>query len=137
MQKLKLLFDRKLLKFMMVGVANTIIGALVMFILYNLAHCSYWIASACNYIVGGIFSFFLNKYFTFKDKSQSFKQVLLFAGTIIFCYFVAYVLARQAVYQIFTSQPEKIKDNIAMLCGMCLYTAINYFLQRFVVFKNS
>ena len=137
MQKLKLLFDRKLLKFMMVGVANTIIGALVMFILYNLAHCSYWIASACNYIVGGILSFFPNMYFTVKHKSQSFKQVLLFAGTIIFCYFIAYVLARQAVYQIFTSQPEKIKDNIAMLCGMCLYTAINYFLQRFVVFKNS
>ena len=66
------LIDIKLGKFLIVGVVNTLIGAGLMFVLYNLAHWSYWVSSACNYIAGGIVSFFLNKYFTFKNKDRSF-----------------------------------------------------------------
>ena len=69
------LIDDKLVKFLIVGGVNTAVGAGVMFLLYNLGHCSYWISSACNYIVGGVVSFFLNKYFTFKNTQKSFKQI--------------------------------------------------------------
>ena len=53
--------DKKLIKFLLVGLINTAVGAGVMFLLYNLGHFNYWISSACNYIVGGIVSFVLNK----------------------------------------------------------------------------
>ena len=61
------IFDRTILKFLIVGVVNTLFGTAVMFSLYNLAGCSYWISSAANYILGSILSFFLNKYFTFQN----------------------------------------------------------------------
>lgn len=61
-------------KFLLVGVVNTLIGTGTMFSLYNLAHCSYWVSSAANYIVGGIVSFFLNKYFTFQSKTREWSQ---------------------------------------------------------------
>ena len=57
-----------MLRFLLVGVVNTLIGAGLMFLLYNVANCSYWLSSAVNYVVGGIVSFFLNKYFTFENK---------------------------------------------------------------------
>ena len=61
------IINNTLVKFLAVGVLNTIIVAGTMFLLYNLAHASYWLSSAANYVVGGIVSFFLNKYFTFES----------------------------------------------------------------------
>ena len=69
-------FDKKFLKFCLVGAANTLVGAGVMFLLYNVAYCSYTFSSAMNYVVGSILSYFLNKYFTFEVKEYSVKQVL-------------------------------------------------------------
>lgn len=65
----KRLLDSTVIKFLMVGVLNTLVGAGTMFLLYNLAGWTYWLSSAANYVVGGIVSFFLNKYFTFQNKA--------------------------------------------------------------------
>ena len=35
------LIDKTTIKFLIVGVINTIVGSGTMFLLYNLAHCSY------------------------------------------------------------------------------------------------
>ena len=53
------IINNTLVKFLAVGVVNTLIGAGIMFLLYNVANCSYWLSSAANYVVGGIVSFFL------------------------------------------------------------------------------
>ena len=68
------LFDIKFWKFVLVGVINNIVGAGIMFLLYNLCHCNYWVSSACNYIAGGICSFLLNKFFTFQNKEKNVKS---------------------------------------------------------------
>jgi len=129
------IIDAKLLKFLFVGVLNTIFGAGIMFLLYNVFGCSYWVSSVCNYVFGGILSFFLNKFFTFQNKQKSLRQVILFALTILICYLIAYIGAKNLVYQILASQSLKIRDNAAMFIGMCIYTALNYLAQRFIVFK--
>ncbi|MEL3908175.1 MAG: GtrA family protein [Treponemataceae bacterium] len=129
------LLDKTLVKFLLVGIINTLVGSGTMFLLYNLAHCSYWVSSACNYIVGGIVSFFLNKHFTFQNTEKSFRQFLFFAINIAVCYFIAYGLAKWAVYAIFSSLEKNIKENIALAGGMVLYTVLNYFAQRFIVFR--
>lgn len=131
------LIDIKLLKFLLVGVINTIVGAGIMFLLYNLCHCNYWVSSACNYIAGGICSFFLNKYFTFQNKERNLRQIIEFILLLVICYLISYILAKFLIYYIFSHFDEKIKDNIAMLTGEVLYFVINYIGQRLVVFKNK
>ncbi len=130
------LIDKKLFKFILVGVINTLFGCGLMFLLYNCIGASYWISSACNYIVGGIISFFLNKYFTFQNKQRSFKQVLIFILNLATCYFIAYFIAKKAIYFLLKFQAERIQDNAALLMGMFLYTALNYIGQRLFVFDN-
>ena len=129
--------DAKLIKFLFVGLLNTVIGAGVMFFLYNVVHFGYWISSICNYIVGGIVSFFLNKYFTFTNYEKSFRQILFFILNLVICYIIAYLIAKKAVYSLLLNQPEKLRDNISMLVGMCLYTMLNYFGQRLLVFRDK
>ena len=131
------LFDIKFWKFVLVGVINTIVGAGIMFLLYNLCHCNYWVSSACNYIAGGICSFLLNKFFTFQNKEKNVKQVIQFIILLVGCYLIAYVAAKYVIYYFFSSYEVKIKDNIAMLVGEVLYFGINYLGQRLVVFKKG
>ena len=129
------LFDKTMVKFLLVGVVNTLVGAGTMFLLYNLAHCSYWISSAANYVVGGVVSFFLNKYFTFQNKGWSWGQVGKFIVSVSVCYLLAYGLAKPLALHLLAGQTQSIQENAAMLVGMCLYTALNYLGQRFFAFK--
>ena len=131
------IFDASMLRFILVGALNTLIGAGVMFLLYNFAGCSYWLSSAANYIIGGIVSFFLNKYYTFKNTERSWRQVLRFALNVAVCWLLAYGVAKPLTLRLLAGAGEKLQTNIAMLVGMCLYTALNYFGQRFFAFRSE
>ena len=122
-KKILSLVDQKLLRFIIVGCINTVVGTAIMFGLYNLASCSYWVSSAANYILTSILSFFLNKYFTFQNKERSWKQV-------------AYGIAKPVVMYILSGAGQKIQENAAMLAGMCLFTGFNYIGQRMFAFKE-
>lgn len=133
----KRLIDKTIVKFLVVGIINTLIGSGTMFLLYNLASCSYWVSSASNYIVGSIVSFFLNKYFTFQNKLWSWVQVGKFIVNTVVCYLIGYGLAKMFVLWIMSNQPLHIQENLAMVLGMCFYTGLNYFGQRFYAFQES
>ena len=131
------IINNTLVKFLAVGVLNTIIGAGTMFLLYNLAHVSYWMSSAANYVVGGIVSFFLNKYFTFASKEWSWSQVWKFVLNVTVCYILGYGLAKPLALKALAGQSLKVQENVAMLVGMCLYTGFNYLGQKFFAFKKK
>ncbi len=131
-------FDRtQILTFLLVGVVNTAVGAFVMFALYNLAHCSYWLSSAANYVAGGIVSFFLNKRFTFHNGEKSAVQVLLFVLNTAVCYVVAYLGAKHLIQALLKNAGESVRENVALLFGMGFYTVLNFFGQKFVVFARN
>lgn len=132
---MKKFFDPSMLRFLLVGVVNTLVGAGIMFLLYNLAGCSYWFSSAANYIVGGVVSYFLNKYYTFKNTERSWKQVLRFALNVAVCWLLAYGIAKPLALRLLAGFDEKLQTNAAMLAGLCLYTALNYLGQRFFAFR--
>jgi putative flippase GtrA len=135
--KFAMIFDKKFFKFILVGTINTIVGSAIMFSLYNLAHLSYWLSSACNYFFGSILSFFLNKYFTFTIKEWSLFMVVAFILNTVISYLIAYGLAKPLINYFLQSKPQNIRENIALFTGMCLFTGLNYLGQRFVVFARS
>lgn len=125
------------LKFLVVGIINTLVGAGVMFLLYNLFGVSYWLSSAANYVVGSIVSYFLNKYYTFNQPKFSIHEIFKFIINIALCYTIAYGLAKPAAYLIFESLTPELKDNIAMLTGAGIFVILNYFGQRFFAFAKK
>ena len=130
------LFDKTFLKFIAVGVVNTIVGTAVMFFCYNWLHFNYWVSSASNYVVGSIVSYFLNKYFTFQNKEKSWKQLVKFALNITVCYLVAYGLAKPLVSLFLHRQSKSVQDNLSMLVGMGAFVVFNYVGQRVIVFRK-
>lgn len=132
---LKQNLDITTVKFLLVGVINTLFGTAVMFLAYNLVHLSYWISSALNYILGSILSFFLNKKFTFNSKKKSVKEIVKFIVNISLCYLVAYGIAKPIARWVLMGLSKSLQENGAMLVGMGLFVILNYFGQRYFVFK--
>lgn len=134
---IKKFFDIKFWKFLGVGVINTLAGSAVMFLLYNVAHCGYWLSSAANYLVGSIISYVLNKKFTFQNKQNTGRTVLRFAVSIGACYLIAYGIAKPIALRLLSGAPVNIQENLGMLIGMGLYVLLNYVAQRFFAFKED
>lgn len=140
-------FDRRFLRFCIVGVANTLFGTAVMYAVRNLvpwtaigfsavSHWPYWISSAANYVLGSILSYFLNKYFTFRAAGGGAREVLRFAANITVCYLIAYGAAKPLVKLVLSGASVTVRDNVAMLVGMVLFTGLNYLGQRFFAFRQ-
>ena len=141
------IIDKTALKFLLVGVINTLVGTGVMFVFYNVCGFGYWFSSASNYVVGSIVSYLLNKYYTFQSKTKSRKSIIKFVVNISVCYLVAYGAAKPLVYLVcdvlrenvvaFSFLNDKWCDNLAMLAGMGIFVVLNYIGQRFFVFKEK
>ena len=136
-EKFRMLFDEKLWKFLLVGVLNTLVGNGLMFLLYNLAGFSYWPATGLSYALASVMSYFLNRYFTFKYTQGGWQVVLRFALNIAVCYGLAYGIAKPLIRLILSGAAEKVRDNVAMLAGMCLFVGFNYLGQRFFAFREK
>lgn len=129
--------DKKLLKFIIVGVINTLFGTAIMFGAYNLLGCSYWLSSAANYVLASILSYVLNKKFTFGHHGDVARSGARFVVNIAVCYLVAYGIAKPAAAAILSGSSITIQENAAMLAGMCIFTGLNYIGQRFFVFREE
>ena len=123
----------------MVGIMNTLIGMAAMFIAYNVFHLGYWLSSAMDYIIGSIFSYFANKHFTFKAEKKSAGEIVRFAINIVGCYFAAYSIAKPVVVSALekTEWSVSVMEQISMLFGMCIFVVLNYFGQKYFVFRKK
>lgn len=130
-------YNNTLTRFVLVGVINTLFGMTIMFILYNLFGVSYWWSSAANYFFGSILSFILNKRFTFHHKGHFLSSAVKFVFCIVVCYLIAYGVAKPLMTHLLSGSSIAIQENVAMLVGAILFTALNYLGQKFFAFKDK
>ena len=133
---LSLFFDTTFLKFILVGVVNTLVGIAVMFFCFNVLAWSYWVSSALNYMVGSIVSYLLNKRYTFQQKGNDWHTVWKFIVNVSVCYVLAYGLAKPFVAWLLSGVTTNIQGNAALFVGMVLFVGFNYIGQRFWAFST-
>lgn len=139
-------FIMEVIHFGMVGVINTFLGWVIMAALYNLLHMNYWLSSGISYFVGSVFSYHANAKLTFKVENRDKWLPWRFAFNIIVCYLVSFSVAQPLVtwlldvsglsaYTSFSSQA--LFDNVAMVFGMGIFIVMNFFGQKFFVFRTG
>ncbi len=126
-----------LLSFSVLGLINTAVGATIMFVFYNVFHFSYWVSTISNYVVGGTLNYILNRKYTFHYEGPQGPTIVRYVINVICCYTIAYSIAKPLIAWIFSAAHIGAQENIAMVAGMCIYGMINYFSQRFFVFRKS
>ena len=133
--KIRLFTDKTFMKFVVVGIVNTIVGTAIMFVCYNVFGLSYWVSSAANYFFGSICSYIMNKNYTFHNKERGWKPFLRFTFNILICYLLAYGIAKPVIHWMLSGYSITIQENISLALGMCLFVIFNYLGQRFYTFK--
>lgn len=134
---MKFKLDGTVIRFIIVGVINTLFGTAIMFVFYNVFHLSYWVSSASNYFFGSILSYFLNKSFTFKYGKTDFKSIFRFTVNILVCYLLAYGIAKPVMRYFLSGFSVSVQENVSMVLGMVLFVGLNYLGQRFFAFKKD
>ena len=133
---MKRLFDVSMLKFLLVGVGNTLFSTVLMFALEGLG---YWPSTAIAYVAGAVLSFFLNRRFTFHSEETLGRSAVTFALNVAVCYVLGYGLARGLMGILAPWSPLSPLwwERLSKLVGMGLYTVLNYFGQRFFAFRKA
>ena len=123
----RVFINNTFLKFVIVGMINTIVGITIMFVFYNVFGLSYWLSSASNYFFGSICSYILNKHFTFQNKEHGWKPLFRFTVNILTCYLLAYGIAKPCMMWLLADYSKTVQENISMLLGAGLFVIFNYF----------
>ncbi len=145
MSKIKALYDRykdfimEVIHFGMVGVINTLMGWIIMAVLYNLIHMNYWLSSGISYFIGSVFSYHAIGKLTLKVENKDKWLPWRFALSIIVCYLIAFSVAQPLVTHLLSagSYSQALIDNIAMILGMCFFIVMNFFGQKLFVFRKT
>ncbi len=130
------LLNNSFLRFVLVGVCNTLLALALMFLLEDLG---YWPSTAIAYAAGAALSFFLNRSFTFHSEEDFWRSLGKFVINVAVCYAIGYGLAKPLARWALGSMDLSAvwQERLAKLAGMCLYTLLNYFGQRFFAFRRG
>lgn len=123
-------------RFLAVGVVNTLIGLTIMFLLMHAVGLSYWLSTFLGNMIGAMASYFLNRSLTFGSHVPIIKGGFRFAAVICSCYFISYTISRMLAEGIRGDFPLREKD-FAVIMGTAIYTVTNYLGQKYFVFKRE
>jgi len=129
-QKQKL-FDWSIVKFLIVGVANTLSGLSVIYFLKFFLGCNDITANALGYSCGLILGFYLNSKWSFLFKGN------LKHAALRFIFVVAIAYAVNLVVVLFGIRLFEINSYCSQLLGIVPYTILTYLGMRLFVFPTA
>lgn len=135
----ELLLDKSLLFYTIVGMSNTLLTMGLEFLLNNVFGLPYWWTTAIPFAITSVTSFVFNRRYSFHSKGNFFSDMLKFYILFGACYVLAFLLAKPAAIAIMRSAnaSEKAITNVSIIVGQCVFTPLNYFGQRFLVYRKE
>jgi len=122
-------FSNRFIRFLIVGVLNTIVGYGT-FAIGIYCNLYYYTAYILSYIIGVINSYILNKKFTFKSNDKSLKEPLRFLTVYLF----SFIIGSIAIYILIDLMGTNA--YIAGLINLIFTTLISWFGHNKFSFKN-
>ena len=121
---------RQAIKYGIVGVSNTLITALVIWVMMKGLHCSDVLSNVVGYIAGVVNSFIWNKQWTFQIQVSWVKSAVRFGLVFGICYF----LQLGCLFLLNAWLP--IDPYYNQLIAMVFYTVINFIFNKVYTFKE-
>jgi putative flippase GtrA len=131
--------DHSFLRFLLVGVFNTLVGLSVIALLLHVAGIGYWASTFIGNAVGALVSYMLNKRFTFRSKAKVAGSLWKFLLVTLICYGLSYGIGLYGgwlIAAIFPWFPDNRVHDVATLLGTGLYTVTNYLGHKYFSFRT-
>lgn len=121
---------KEFLRYTVVGCINTLIYYISYLVFMNVFNFSYRISFVAGYVISIIFSYFLNTYFTYKEK-PSLKKFLIFPLTYIPNFIIQYI------GMILLVDHFNMNRKLAPIITAIVSTPITFFVMRYVIKKKK
>lgn len=121
---------KEFLRYTVVGCINTLIYYISYLVFMNIFNFSYRISFVAGYVISIIFSYFLNTYFTYKEK-PSLKKFLIFPLTYIPNFIIQYI------GMILLVDHFNMNRKLAPIITAIVSTPITFFVMRYVIKKKK
>ncbi len=135
-------FSKETLMYLITGLCSTAINWGITFLLNNAFHLGYWVTSVIAFLSSAVFTFLMNKKYTFKNNDDWKKILPRYACEVLICFLLAYG-ALKPVFDFILSKLTVLdlgEDGVDTLKGIlanCCYIAFNYIGQKFFVFRKD
>lgn len=121
---------KQAIKYGVVGVANTLITAAVIWVMMKNLEVSDIVSNITGYAVGLLNSFVWNKQWTFRGTSAGWRNSAIRFGAVFgICY------SLQLGVLMYLNQVLDIDPYYNQLLAMAFYTVINFLMNKFYTFK--
>ena len=118
-------------RFLTVGAGNAVVGLLAIYALKAGFHRDDVVANLGGYAVGLVFSFVMNRHWTFRHRGP----ILPALGRFLLVFACAYPLNLATVLAL--TKAAGINGYLAQACGIAPYTVTSYFGSRMLAFKRA
>lgn len=135
---------RQFIRYMLVGVMNTLVTLIVIFLCKSILDVNIWISNALGYVAGVINSFVWNKLWVFNStKGGVHGEALRFVIGFAVCYALQFGVT-WCLNALIGDLEWNLLDfftisgyGVATLLGMVIYTLANFVYNRAVTFRSA
>lgn len=121
---------KQAIKYGVVGVSNTLITAIVIWIMMKMLGFSDVVSNITGYIAGVLNSFIWNKQWTFQSSAGWVGSAVRFGIVFGICYLL------QLGLLMYLNKHLPIDPYYNQLLAMAFYTVINFIMNKFYTFKD-
>ena len=134
----------QLIKYGLVGVSNSLITLIVIFVCNELLGMKLMLADVIGYIAGVVNSFIWNKTWVFKSHNHRPRyEMTLFAVGFLLCFglqFLTVLVLRNPMkaleISLFGISSDVVGEYAAVCIGMVVYTLSNFIFNRCLTFRK-
>lgn len=124
--------DNELMRFLLVGVTNTIISYLVFLLAYHIFFVGNTLYSQpLSYSVGIVWSYFWNRKWTFQSSDGANREFMRFVAVQLFLLLLSTGMVHLVV------DFWSVNASIGWILVMTLITALNFLLTKMIVFRSQ
>lgn len=135
---------------MALGIVNYLACSLAMLAVYNYTSAGEELAFLVYYLLSTVISLILNRFVTFRQQHPARNWPVKFVCTVFACYVLTKVVLKTLidlvllsdsmqqwfVQVVHTLNPQQLESNIALVVTSLSYCILNYFGQRYYVFRS-
>ncbi|CAH1208495.1 hypothetical protein PAECIP111891_03230 [Paenibacillus allorhizoplanae] len=119
------------IKFLIIGILNTVVGYLIYFLCLKFIDLNYMISLLCAHVLGVLHSYYWNSRWTFNTGRKTYKNLLKFSGVYVISFFINLL-----VLYIFINYLEQ-NALLSQVFALFLTTLISFIGHKYWSFKIS
>lgn len=125
------------IKYNLIGVVNTLITLVVVWVLYELLHWNLELSNFLGFVAGGVNSYTMNRRLNFKSHNKKRSEVVRFV-IVFLCAYLVNLFVLESLKDALPSAGDFLSAGyLANILANVAYVVVSFALYRYFVFRKK